>query len=110
MQNGQFRGDPAGNGVWHRLPMFTLWACFCGGAVAAEPVRNVGRDFDLQGFIDAALAAGERTVRVPPGRYRVTPRRAQHLVLRGLTDVVIDCTGVEMICTQTTRGRPEREV
>lgn len=104
MKNSRFLGKPACNGDWHRIPLMALWACLCGGAVAAEPVRDVGRDFDLQGFIDAALAAGDRTVRVPPGRYRVTPRRAQHLVLRGLTDVVIDCTGVEMICTETTRG------
>jgi hypothetical protein len=84
--------------------LFVIWCYLCGVAAADEPTRDVGRDFDLQGFIDTALAKGERTVRVPPGRYRVTPRRAQHLVLKGLEDVVIDCTGVEMICTETTRA------
>jgi hypothetical protein len=74
------------------------------GALAAEPARDPGRDFDLQGFIDSALTAGQKLVRVPPGRYRVRPHRAQHLVLQGLEDVVIDCTGVEMICTETTRA------
>jgi len=60
--------------------------------------------FDLQGFLDDALASGSQEVRVPPGRYRVHPHNAQHLVLRGLEHVVIDCTGVEMICSETTRA------
>ena len=72
--------------------------------MAAEPARDPGREFDLQGFIDAALKAGDTHVRVEPGRYRVKPTRSQHLVLRGLKNVVIDCTGVEMICTETTRA------
>jgi len=76
----------------------------CGTVVAAEPARDPGRDFDLQGFIDAAVKAGTNPVRVEPGRYRVKPRHSQHLVLRGLSNVVIDCTGVEMICTETTRA------
>jgi hypothetical protein len=76
----------------------------CGTAMAAEPSRDPGRDFDLQGFIDAAVKAGTNPVRVEPGRYRVKPQQSQHLVLRGLSNVVIDCTGVEMICTETTRA------
>jgi hypothetical protein len=76
----------------------------CGTVVAAEPARDPGRDFDLQGFIDAAVKAGTTHVRVEPGRYRVKPQQAQHLVLRGLKNLVIDCTGVEMICTETTRA------
>jgi hypothetical protein len=84
--------------------LFVIWCCLCGVTVAEEPARDLGRDFDLQGFIDAAFAKGDRTVRVPPGRYRVKPQRAQHLVLRGLNDVVIDCAGVEMVCTETTRA------
>jgi len=75
-----------------------------GAAVAVEPARDAGRAFDLQGFIDTAVQAGGTTVRVEPGRYRVTPRQSQHLVLRGLKDIVIDCTGVEMVCTETTRA------
>lgn len=80
----------------------------CGTAVAAEPAREQafrqGRDFDLQGCIDAAVKAGTTHVRVEPGRYRVKPQQSQHLVLRGLKNMVIDCTGVEMICTETTRA------
>jgi hypothetical protein len=81
-----------------------LCVSLCAPASADESTIAGGRDFDLQGFIDAALARGDRTIRVPPGRYRVKPQRAQHLVLRGLNVVVIDCTGVEMICTETTRA------
>ena len=76
----------------------------CATAVATDPARDPGRDFDLQGFIDAALKTGDTHVRVEPGRYRVKPTRSQHFVLRGLANVVIDCTGVEMICTETTRA------
>ena len=91
----------------HSLAWLLLLSCVllsCGAAAAAEPARDPGRDFDLQGFIDAAVKAGGTHVRVEPGRYRVKPTRSQHLVLRGLSNVVIDCTGVEMICTETTRA------
>ncbi len=61
-------------------------------------------DFDLQGFIDKAIQMKLEPIVVPPGRYRVTPRHRQHLVLRDLKDVCIIANGVEMICTQTTRA------
>lgn len=76
----------------------------CGGFAAAGPARDPGRDFDLQGYINAAVKAGDTHVRVEPGRYRVKPQRSQHLLLRGLSNIVIDCTGVEMVCTETTRA------
>ena len=41
---------------------------------------------------------------MPPGRYRVTPRNRQHLVLDGLHDMMISAEGVEIICTETTRA------
>ncbi len=63
-----------------------------------------GREFDLQGFIDQAIKGGAKRVVVPPGRYRVTPRNRQHLLLRGLEGVQIVADGVEMICTETTRA------
>jgi len=65
---------------------------------------SAGAEFDLQGFIDGELHAGKSHVVVPPGRYRVTPRERQHLVLRDLHDVQIVADGVEMICTETTRA------
>jgi parallel beta-helix repeat protein len=78
------------------LPTSTL------SAPANEPM--VGVPFDLQGFIDREIAAGHKRIVVPPGRYRVTPKNQQHLVLRGLKDLQILADGVEMICTETTRA------
>jgi hypothetical protein len=43
-----------------------------------------GVPFDLQGFVDQALAAGQKRIVVPPGRYRVKPRRQCHLRLKDL--------------------------
>jgi hypothetical protein len=60
--------------------------------------------FDLQGFIDSKAAAGDTTIVIPPGRHLVTPRNRQHLLLRGLRNVVIDGTGAELVCSETTRA------
>ncbi|MEI6644662.1 MAG: right-handed parallel beta-helix repeat-containing protein [bacterium] len=74
--------------------------------VAKEPARIVhkgpGTSFDLQGFIDHALAAGQKRIVVPPGRYRVKPQRQCHLRLRDLQDVEVMAMDVEMVCTETT--------
>ena len=74
--------------------------------VTKEPTRMVhkgpGTPFDLQGFIDQALAAGQKRIVVPPGRYRVKPQHYCHLRLRDLQDVEIMATDVEMVCTETT--------
>jgi parallel beta-helix repeat protein len=87
--------------------LFLLWAvgltCF-GVPWARADEASPGIDFDLQQFIDSALKAGNHRVVVPPGRYRVSPRDRQHLVLRNLKDVTIVADGVEMICTETTRA------
>jgi hypothetical protein len=63
-----------------------------------------GKPFDLQGFVDAELAAGRTRIVIPPGRHRVMPRRRQHLVIADLEGVVIDARGAEMVCTETTRA------
>ena len=60
--------------------------------------------FNLQGFIDAAVKSGSRRIVIPPGRYRVTPQRREHLGLRNLNDIEIVAQGVELVCTQTTRA------
>ena len=70
----------------------------------APVATGVGVPFDLQGFIDQEINAGSKRIVVPPGRYRVTPRDRQHLLLRGLNDIQIVAEGVEMICTETTRA------
>jgi hypothetical protein len=78
-----------------------LLAVLCPAALAAQ---TNGTPFDLQGFLDREIAAGRQRIVVPPGRYRVTPRHQQHLVLRGLKDLQVIADGVEMICTETTRA------
>jgi hypothetical protein len=60
--------------------------------------------FDLQGFIDARVAAGDTTIVIPPGRHLVTPRNREHLRLKGLRNIVIEATGAELVCTETTRA------
>jgi len=75
-------------------------------AFSAEPDKNAkhGTPFDLQGFIDQEIAAGKQRIVVPPGCYRVTPKNRQHLVLQDLKDLTIVASGVEMVCTETTRA------
>src|SRR5208283_2855079 len=68
----------------------------------ADPVA--GAPYDLQGFIDTELKAGKKRIVVPPGRYRVAPKQSTHLSFKDLTNLVIVATGVEMICTETTRA------
>ena len=63
-----------------------------------------GTPFDLQAFVDEAIASGASTVVVPPGRYRVEPTNGVHLRLQDLENVEIIANDVEMICTQTTRA------
>ena len=72
-------------------------------AKGAQPDSR-GAAFDLQGFIDGRLKAGEHRIIVPPGRYRVTPRHGTHLLLKDLADTEIVADGVEMVCTQTCRA------
>ena len=63
-----------------------------------------GKPFDLQAFIDNAVRSETRRIVVPPGKYRVTPRNRQHLLLQRLENLEIVADGVELICTQTTRA------
>lgn len=73
-------------------------------ARAASPTPQTGTAFDLQNLINEALKNGRKKIVVPPGKYRVTPKNREHLVLRDLQDVQIIADNVEMICTQTTRA------
>jgi hypothetical protein len=82
-----------------------------GFAAAATPVAEAGADntaapdtADLPTLIAEQLAAGQKRVVIPPGRYHVTPRNREHLRLEGLRDVEIVADGAELICTQTTRA------
>ncbi|WP_197528338.1 right-handed parallel beta-helix repeat-containing protein [Aeoliella mucimassa] len=83
--------------------LITLVAC-CPWMRANAAEAEVGTPFDLQGYVDQAIAEGQSRIVIPPGRYRVTPRNHQHLVLHQLQDVEVIADGVEMICTETTRA------
>ncbi|MDR3709636.1 MAG: right-handed parallel beta-helix repeat-containing protein [Capsulimonadaceae bacterium] len=81
--------------------LFLAAACLM-DATHAAPIAGV--PFDLQGYIDKAVASGQKKIVVPPGRYRITPCNRIHLLLTGINDTEIDASGVEMICTETTRA------
>ena len=74
--------------------------CTCGRIAPVGP----GVAFDMQGYVDGRIQAGERRIVVPPGRYRVKPQRARHLALKGLADVTLVADGVELICTETSQA------
>lgn len=63
-----------------------------------------GKDYDIQAFIDKELANGKKEIQIPVGRYRVKPRGNTHLLFKGLKDVTILATGVELICTETVQA------
>lgn len=73
---------------------------------AIEDPNDSGENFDLNGFINSRLDAGETTVVVPPGRYRVAPigNSVYHVLLRDRNNVTIIADGVEMICTETVQA------
>lgn len=73
-------------------------------AVVSGQVPGLGVAFDLQDFVDKEILSGAKRIVIPPGRYRVSPKARQHLLLSGLKDVQIIADRVEMICTETTRA------
>jgi len=66
--------------------------------------QNKGKNFDLQGFINSEISAGNKTIVIPEGTYRVKPQNKQHLSFKNLKDITIIADNVEMICTETTRA------
>lgn len=58
-------------------------------------------DESLQKRIDDAIASKMPTLVIPPGEYRVSPPTdpGPHLTIRGAKDLVIEATGVKLICT-----------
>ena len=48
-----------------------------------------GVDFDLNGYINQKLDAGEKEIVVPPGRYRVPESNNYHLYFTGRQGVMI---------------------
>lgn len=71
---------------------------------ADDGENSAARPFDLQGYIDQKINVGEKRIVIPPGKYRVTPKKRMHLRLERLKNIEIIADGVEMICTETTRG------
>jgi hypothetical protein len=84
--------------------MLLLFSVSVGYSVYGGQAVDATACFDLQGFIDEALAAGKKQIVIPAGTYRVTPRHGEHLVLKGLNDIEIAAEQAEMICTETTRA------
>lgn len=82
------------------------WAVAIAGWLSTSVLatNDTGKEFDLQGYIDNALKAGQKRIEIPAGRYRVTPRHNTHLSFKDLTDITISATDVEMICTKTCRA------
>lgn len=70
----------------------------CSQQASAVPSR------ELPEMICAAIERGDPSVRIPPGRYFVQPEDGTHLLLENIKDFTIEATGVEMVCTETTRA------
>jgi hypothetical protein len=77
-----------------------------GKAAASQPGKLVlaERTEDLRALIATELAAGNKRIVIPHGRYRVQANRGTHLVFSDLTDVEIIATNVELVCTSTVRA------
>jgi hypothetical protein len=80
------------------LSLIPILGTFVAGAVQAK---------DIQAQIDAARAAGAREVRIEPGVYRMRPKppkppRQPHLTIQDATGLVIDASGVTLICENAT--------
>jgi hypothetical protein len=59
---------------------------------------------DLRALIAAELAAGNKRIVIPPGRYRVQAENGGHLHFKDLSDVEIIAENVELVCTSTVRA------
>ncbi len=86
------------------VSVFGLSLCFGPSGLAADVAPDLGTPFDLQGFVDDALARGEQRIVIPPGRHRVTPRDGHHLRLVNVAGVELIAEGAELVCTETTRA------
>ena len=60
--------------------------------------------WDLRAWIAKKLAAGNKKIVIPPGRYRARPEGGSHLLFKEVHDVVIIAKDVEMVCTATVQA------
>lgn len=61
---------------------------------------------DFRPLIDAAVTEKRDHVVIPPGTYRLKPigKSKSHVVLRGVENMVINATGVTLICEELTQA------
>ncbi|MCB1132381.1 MAG: hypothetical protein KDN05_14735, partial [Verrucomicrobiae bacterium] len=92
--------------AWAAASILALTAC--GGnkeeprdEAARETIKLTERSEDLRALIDAELAAGNKRIVIPNGRYRVRTQGGNHLVFKNLSDVDIVAENVELVCTTT---------
>jgi hypothetical protein len=69
-----------------------------------EKVALIEQSADLRALINAELAAGNKHIVIPPGRYRVSSEQGFHLQFKNLSDVEIIANNVEMVCTSTVQA------
>ena len=71
-------------------------------AAISAPAENKPDQFaQLREIISKAAASGQKSVKLPPGTYRGKADPAfpgAHLLLKDLNDMVIDGSGIELIC------------
>ena len=80
----------------------------CGGEPKSttpppKPVR-VENANNLRLLISREIAAGNKRIVIPPGRYTVEAFRGTHLGFSNINDVEIIAEGVELVCTSTVRA------
>lgn len=73
-------------------------------AMIPEKPALIERPEDLRALIHKELAAGNKRIVIPSGRYRVQAEHGSHLVFTDLTDVEIVAENVELVCTSTVRA------
>ena len=88
----------------------TLRAQKADGAIFQAYCESVGEAFlptnphTVRAFIGAQVKAGKKRIVVPPGRYRVTPTRGEHLKLVDLSDREVEAL------TWVARGKTSAEI
>lgn len=93
---------------WFPTKVALVLVCFLSVTLPAfaelDPGSAENPNRSLPQWLAKQLDSGVKRVRIQPGRYYVSPRGRMHLELANLNGVEIDASGVEMVCTQTTRA------
>lgn len=85
----------------HTICLLLVGVLFTSVSCSAE-TSEASRE--LPEMILSAIARGETNIKIPPGRYYVQPKDGTHLRLENVENFTIDATGVEMVCSETTRA------